>query len=154
MRERRKMDRTDKDILREVQSRLPIDERPFLVLAKKLGLTEEEVIQRLKGMKESGVIRRIGGNFFSDRLGFSSTLCAARVPPEKFDAFVECVNSFPGVTHNYRREHDFNVWFTFIAPSMEEIDRNLKDISRRTGVEDICSFPSRRLFKIKVDFPV
>ena len=148
------MDQTDKAILREVQSRLPLDERPFLVLAEKLGLTEDEVIGRLKGMKESGVIRRIGGNFFSDRLGFSSTLCAAKVPPEKFDAFVDCVNSYPGVTHNYRREHDYNVWFTFIAESMEDIHQHLEDISRKTGVEDICSFPSRRLFKIKVDFPV
>ena len=148
------MDQTDKDILREVQSRLPIDERPFLVLAQKLGLTEDEVIGRLKAMKESGVIRRIGGNFFSGRLGFSSTLCAAKVPPEKFDAFVDCVNSYPGVTHNYRREHDYNVWFTFIAQSMEDIHEHLADISRRTQVEEICSFPSRRMFKIKVDFPV
>ncbi|MCF8032901.1 MAG: AsnC family transcriptional regulator [Desulfarculaceae bacterium] len=148
------MDDTDKAILRAVQSRLPIDQRPFAKLGEELGLSEEEVLARLQALKESGVIRRIGGNFTSTALGFASTLCAAQVPQEKFAKFVETVNAYHGVTHNYRRGHEYNVWFTFIAESMEEIEANLARIAEDTGVEKICSMPAREMYKIKVDFPV
>ncbi len=148
------LDATDKAILRAVQSRLPIDERPFAKLGQELGLSEQEVIDRLAAMKASGVIRRIGGNFTSSALGFASTLCAAQVPEEKFEQFVAAVNAFHGVTHNYRRGHAYNVWFTFIAESMEVIEANLAQIARETGVSEICSMPAKEMFKIKVDFPV
>ena len=148
------MDSTDKEILRAVQSHLPLDPRPFRELGRRLGLEEDEVIQRLQRLKERGVIRRIGGNFDSSSLGFASTLCAAKVPEDKFEQFVEAVNAYPGVTHNYRREHEYNVWFTFIAPSMEEIEENLARLARETGIEQICSMPAIKKYKIKVDFPV
>lgn len=148
------LDDTDKAILRAVQSRLPIAERPFAQLGQDLGLSEAEVIERLGAMKKSGVIRRIGGNFTSTALGFASTLCAAQVPADKFDKFVATVNAYHGVTHNYRRGHDYNVWFTFIAESMEVIEVNLAQIARDTGVDKICSLPAKEMYKIKVDFPV
>ena len=148
------LDAVDKQILREVQSHLPIAVRPFQELGRRLGLGEDEVLRRLAALKKSGVIRRIGGNFQSHRLGFKSTLCAAQVPRDKLELFIKTVNSYSGVTHNYLREHEYNVWFTFIAPSMEEIDANLKAIEKATGVTGVCSFPARRLFKIQVDFPV
>ncbi len=149
-----KLDDMDKAILRAVQSNLPIDPRPFALLGQELGLSEEEVIERLEAMKASGVIRRIGGNFTSTALGFVSTLCAAQVPEDKFEQFVAAVNAFHGVTHNYRRGHDYNVWFTFIAESMEAIEASLVQIARDTGVEQICSLPAKEMYKIKVDFPV
>jgi DNA-binding Lrp family transcriptional regulator len=148
------MDQTDRLILRAVQSRLPIAERPFAELGAELGLSEEEVLSRLARLKERGVIRRIGGNFDSASLGWAATLCGAKVPPESFDRFVAAVNAFPGVTHNYRRDHEYNVWFTFIAETMEEIERHLAGLKRATGVTEICSLPSLRKYKIKVDFPV
>jgi len=148
------MDDTDKAILRAVQSRLPIHQRPFLELGQELGLSEDEVLARLKSLKERGIIRRIGGNFSSASLGWASTLCAARVPEDKLPAFIAAVNAFPGVTHNYRRRHDYNVWFTFIAESMDIIDANLRRLAAQTGVEDILSLPALKLFKIQVDFPV
>ena len=148
------MDATDKKIIREIQSRLPIDERPFLKLGEKLGLSEDEVLQRVARLKEQGVIRRIGGNFVSTRLGFASTLCAAKVPDDKLDEFVRAVNAHAGVTHNYRRQHDYNVWFTFIAESMDKIEEHLAQLAEDTGVPDICSLPSIKMYKIKVDFPV
>lgn len=148
------MDETDKAILRAVQSHLPIDERPFLRLGEELGLGEDEVLSRLARLKELGIIRRIGGNFSSASLGFASTLCAARVPEDKLAAFVEAVNAFPGVTHNYRRAHTYNVWFTFIAPDMATIEASLKALAQQTGVQDILSLPAKKLYKIQVDFPV
>ncbi len=148
------MDDIDKKILRTVQSKLPIAEKPWAALGEQLDLSEDQVIERLKDLKKRGIIRRIGGNFDSTSLGWAATLCAAKVPEDKFNQFVEAVNAYPGVTHNYRREHEFNVWFTFIAESMDQIDKNLADIAEATGVADICSMPSVRKYKIKVDFPV
>jgi siroheme decarboxylase len=148
------MDDTDRSIVNEIQSEFPIAGRPYLELAKRLGISEGEVLERVARLKEEGIIRRIGGNFNSKALGFTSTLCAARVPPEKMDSFVKAVNRFPGVTHNYQRNNAYNVWFTFIAPSMEMIEAALSAISEETGVTDICNLPAERMFKIKVDFPV
>jgi len=146
------MDQVDRSILNEIQSHFPITSRPYQEVATRLNLSEEEVIQRVRRLKEIGVIRRIGGNFHSYRLNFTSTLCAAKVPEEKLDQFVEIVNSYPGVTHNYLRDNPYNVWFTFIAPDMESIEKALEKISEQTGVDDILNLPAIKMFKIKVDF--
>ena len=148
------MDGIDRDILNEIQSDFPITRRPFRDLGQRLDLSEADVLARVKRLKEVGVIRRIGGNFHSGRLNFTSTLCAAKVPDEKLDPFVREVNSYPGVTHNYLRGHDYNVWFTFIAPSMEEIEKSLDKISEKTGVTEVLNLPAVKMFKIKVDFEV
>ncbi len=115
-------------------------------------MEEDEVIRRVRRMKESGVIRRIGGSFDSRRLGFFSTLCAAKVPPQKVKLFNEVINACAGITHNYTRDHEYNIWFTFIAGSEAELERSLKEIADRTGVRDIVSLPAGRVFKIRVDF--
>ncbi|HIJ57538.1 MAG TPA: Lrp/AsnC family transcriptional regulator [Deltaproteobacteria bacterium] len=146
------MDDTDRKILNRIQSNFPITPRPYLTIAEELGLEESEVIHRLQQLKEKGIIRRIGGNFFPEKLGFVSTLCAAKVPEDKIEAFAEAVNRYPGVTHNYQRENSFNIWFTFIAPSMEEIEEKLEEISRNTDVEDIINLPATKVFKIKAHF--
>lgn len=148
------MDDTDRAIINEIQSDFPIHPRPFEVVGERLDLSGEEILRRVEGLKKEGVIRRIGGNFNSKKLDFTSTLCAAKVPEEILDKFVDVVNGYPGVTHNYLRKHEYNVWFTFIAPDMTDIDQALKSISETTGVEEIYSLPAVRTFKIKVDFPL
>jgi DNA-binding Lrp family transcriptional regulator len=148
------MDDTDRLILNEIQSRFPIDVRPYQVLAERLGLDEDEIIRRVQTLKDDGIIRRIGGNFNSRTLGYTSTLCAASVPEGKMDAFTSAVNDQPGITHNYTRDHHYNVWFTLIAPSSAGIREILDDITRQTGVTDLISLPAEKIFKIKVDFPV
>ena len=148
-----KLDSTDKDILNRIQSDFPIDARPYQVIARELDLTEAQVLDRVRTLKEEGIIRRIGGNFVPGKVGFVSTLCAARVPKDQVDAFARVVNRYTGVTHNYQRENEFNIWFTFIAPSREEIERNLAKISRETGIE-ILNLPATKVFKIKAQFNV
>jgi DNA-binding Lrp family transcriptional regulator len=148
------MDEADRKILNAIQSDFPIAARPYRELGKCVNLSEEEVFERVKALKKEGVIRRIGGNFHSSKLNFTSTLCAAMVPEERITRFVEVVNTYPGVTHNYLRNHEYNVWFTFIAPSMEVIESSLDEISEITGVKDVYSLPAVRMFKIKVDFEV
>jgi DNA-binding Lrp family transcriptional regulator len=146
------MDQIDRLILNRIQSDFPLTSRPFDVIAKELELTEQEVIQRLTRLKMEGIIRRIGGNFVPDKLGYVSTLCSAHVPEEKIPAFVHAVNRHPGVTHNYLREHHLNMWFTFIAASREEIAKALQEISEETGITDILNLPATRVFKIRALF--
>ena len=143
---------TDKAILNMIQLDFPIDARPFKVLGEKLNLSEEELIGRIQTMKDFQLIRRIGGNFSPDRLGYYSTLCTAQVPENKIDLFTRTVNAYPGVTHNYMRDHDFNIWFTFIAPSRNRIADFLEEISRQTGVRPILNLPATRVFKISASF--
>ncbi len=146
------LDTTDKLILNRIQSDFPITRNPYGTIADELELSEDDVLKRLTALKERGIIRRIGGNFVPEKVGFVSTLCAARVPEDKIDLFAETVNAYPGVTHNYMRENEFNVWFTFISPSREEIEKNLADISNKTGVKGILNLPATRVFKIKAHF--
>jgi len=148
------MDDMDKKILNEIQSDFPLSSRPYEELGRRLHVAESEIIERVARLKREGIIRRIGGNFHSGRLNFSSTLCAAKVPHDKLESFVEVVNRYPGVTHNYLRSHEYNVWFTFIAPTMTEIENALREIAEETGVEEILNLPAAKMFKIKVDFEV
>ena len=145
------MDAYDKEILDIIQSSFPVDARPYAVVGEAVGLTESEVLARVRRLKEEGVIRRMGANFGSRQLGWRSTLCGAEVPQNKLDGFIAEVNKHPGVTHNYLRAHKFNVWFALIAPSTEAIEAVLADITDKTGVE-IMNLPASKLFKIKVDF--
>ncbi|PIE71946.1 MAG: AsnC family protein [Deltaproteobacteria bacterium] len=146
------IDAIDKQIINIIQSDFPITGRPYQVIAEHLGLDESGVIRRIKSLKENGIIRRIGGNFSPGRLGYVSTLCAAKVPTDAIAAFTRVVNTYPGVTHNYERDHAYNIWFTFIAPSMEIIQRHLMDISQTTGVTDILNLPATHLFKLNAQF--
>ena len=146
------MDELDKTILNRIQTRFPLTPRPFESIAQEVGTTEEEVLARVSRLKETGIIRRIGGNFVPGKVGFVSTLCTAQVPEEKVELFARTVNTFAGVTHNYLRENSFNVWFTFIAPSMDVIRDNLARIAEETGVKRILNLPATHVFKIKAKF--
>ncbi len=145
------MDSRDKELLNEIQVGFPVEPHPYRVLGEKLNMTEKEVLDRITALKREGIIRRMGASINSRRVGYVSTLLAAEVPPEKFDSFVETVNTCPGVTHNYERKHKYNVWFTLIASSQSEKERIIKELSQKTGVE-ILDFPANRIFKIRVDF--
>ncbi len=146
------IDDVDRTILNRIQSDCPLTKRPYLSIAENIGLTENEVIKRLEQLKKKGIIRRIGGNFVPEKLGFVSTLCAAKVPEDKIERFARTVNRYPGVTHNYQRDNKYNIWFTFIARSMDEIKGNLEDISRETGVKDIINLPATKMYKIRAHF--
>ncbi len=148
------LDDIDKAIVNRIQSEFPITSRPYLAVANELDLTEQEVLDRVVRLKKAGIIRRIGGNFVPGKLGFVSTLCAARVPADKVENFAEVVNCYPGVTHNYQRDNEYNVWFTFISSSMDEIEANLKNIAEETGVSDILNLPATKVFKINAQFEV
>jgi DNA-binding Lrp family transcriptional regulator len=148
------LDDLDRAILNEIQSHFPIESRPYAEMGRRVGASEEEVLARVMAMAEAGIIRRLGANFTSRKLGYTSTLCAVRVPAESLEHFVAVVNRYPGVTHNYLRRHRYNVWFTLIAESQERLNQILAEISRASEVSEILSLPAQEVFKIKVDFPL
>ena len=145
------LDALDRRILDIIQTDFPLAPRPYAVLGERLGIPEEEVFARVRALREKKIIRRLGANFQSAKLGFVSTLCAAKVPEERLDAFIEAVNAEPGVTHNYLRDHAYNVWFTLITASREAREAVLQSLEERTGVP-ILNLPATKLFKIRVDF--
>jgi len=146
------MDHLDRKILNIIQRELPLDARPFKVLGAQVGIDEDDALERIRRLKNTGIVRRIGAVFDTGNLGFTSTLCAAKVPADRLEKFVGVVNSYRGVTHNYLRDHEYNVWFTFIAPTGEKIQKSLSDISRETGVAGIINMPVKRRFKVDARF--
>jgi siroheme decarboxylase len=148
------MDETDKRILNILQSGFPLTAEPFAEIARQVGISENETLERVGRMKDSGVIRRIGAIFESRKLGFASALCAARVPESSLPAFVKTVNAYTGVTHNYRRNHPYNVWFTCIAPTAEALGAFLDDLRDKTNVRDILCMRAVKTFKVNAQFDV
>jgi siroheme decarboxylase len=146
------MDSIDKKILNIIQKDFPVIEEPFKAVAAKAGVSEDEALQRIKNLKDEGIIRRIGAVFDSKKMGYVSTLCAAKVPKEKLKQFVAVVNSYAGVTHNYRRSHEYNIWFTFIASDGETLKKSLCEIRDKTGITDIISMTAAQIFKIDATF--
>jgi DNA-binding Lrp family transcriptional regulator len=105
-------------------------------------------------MKDKGIIRRIGAVFDGAKLGRISTLCAARVHQDKLEEFVNVVNANKGVTHNYLRDNEYNIWFTINAATAEELESFLADLKKKTSVTDILDMRAVRTFKIDASFEV
>ncbi|CAK7055161.1 MAG: hypothetical protein DELT_01185 [Desulfovibrio sp.] len=145
------LDAVDRKILSLIQSGFPLVSRPYAEIGEYAEISEEETLERVRSLKKRGLIRRIGANFQSGKIGFTSTLCAAKVPEEKLESFITAVNAEPGVTHNYLRAHEYNVWFTYIGRSPEHIEEVLERLTKETGIS-ILNLPATKLYKIKVDF--
>jgi DNA-binding Lrp family transcriptional regulator len=146
------MDELDKRLLNTVQADFPISPRPYRVLGERLDITEEEALSRTRTLVESGIIRRIGPSFDSRKLGHVSTLVAAKVPGERLREVADIVSSFPQVTHNYGRNHEYNLWFTLICRDAAEMERVVSEIRARAGVSDMRVLPAERMFKVRVSF--
>jgi DNA-binding Lrp family transcriptional regulator len=148
------MDDIDKKILNILQKEFPLEERPFLIVAERCGINEEDALSRIQKMKDKGIIRRIGAVFDGAKLGRISTLCAARVHQDKLEEFVNVVNANKGVTHNYLRDNEYNIWFTINAATAEELESFLADLKKKTSVTDILDMRAVRTFKIDASFEV
>ncbi|MHC4337448.1 MAG: siroheme decarboxylase subunit beta [Planctomycetota bacterium] len=140
-----------KRLCNELQGGLPICAKPFDDLAKYLGSDEETVLQEIRGLKEAGIIRRLRALTDYRALGFTGTLVAAHVPEQYLKAVAEAVNSLAQVSHNYRREHHFNLWFTLQAESEEQIGRTLSNLAEQFDI-DFHSLPVKQVFKLDVRF--
>ena len=148
------MNKKSKELVNLIQSNFPIESRPFLKLAKELDITEEQVINIIKELKDDKFIKRLGGIFNSKALGYYSTLCAIKVPEDRISEVAIFINSYNGVTHNYIRNHYYNMWFTVIAPSRDEAKEFINSVKLKTGIEEIIELPAIKLFKINVNFDI
>ena len=148
------MDGLDRAILRALQYDFPLKERPFDVLAEKLGVDADLLWRRVQALLEQGVIRRLGASLDSQKLGFSGTLAAVRVPSDRVDLAAETISRYPEVTHSYLRDHEFNIWFTIIAPDAGRIETILREIGRKLSLktDDILNIPMKQLFKLDARF--
>ncbi len=138
-------------ILTRIQTGFPIVSHPYAEIADKTGSSESQVIEEIASLKQQGVIRRIGAVFEPSPLGYVTTLAAAKVPADTVDAFSRAVSALPEVTHNYQRDHSWNLWFTLAAESTGQIE-NLLEILRRTFSVEILNLPVFRKYKLHVDF--
>lgn len=148
------LDDIDLKLMNLLQEGIPITENPFEVMGEKLGLSEEDTLARVKKLDDEDRFRRIGPSIAPRKVGYTSTLVASRVPEEHFDSTVEYINKYPHITHNYERDHYYNVWFTVIAEGTDEIDRILNEVRDNTGAEEVLDLPATHLFKIQVQFNV
>ena len=145
------MDSTDKTILNMIQEEFPLTERPFEEIGKRVGLTEKETLDRITGLKQRGYIRRIGPVLEPKRMGYTSLLCAAAVPPDNLEEVAGAVSTESGVTHNYERDDELNLWFTVTMKQYQDIDMFLNDLEKKYSIA-IYRFPEKRTFKIKTRF--
>lgn len=142
----------DKAVLNAVQGEFPLESRPFAVLADRLHTDEATLIARLAELKKEGYLRRLGAYFDSDALGYRGTLVALYVFPEHFSPVIEAINRYDGITHNYEREGEYNLWFTLQTASEARRQKILDEIRCLPGVERMMELRSRKKYKVRVQF--
>lgn len=148
------MNPLDAQLLDLAQREFPLCARPFARIADKLGTTEAAVLQGLARLREAGFIRRIGGVFDARALGYSSCLIAARVPEHRLEAVAATISAVPGVTHNYERAHEWNLWFTLSAETESVYRETLERIKTDTGIREMQEFPAVQSLGRPVTFQV
>lgn len=146
------MDEIDKKILNRVQSDFPLQKRPFEVLGEELGVKEDVLISRVENLVEEGIIRRVAPIINSREIGMVGTLVAVKVSDEKIEDVAEFVSGYQEVSHNYERNHEYNLWFTISAESRERIDVILDEVREESDIEELIDLPSKKMYKIGVSF--
>lgn len=148
--QQQQLDAIDKRLLNEIQWVFPLVDRPYLEIAKRHEISEEDVMHRIAFMKNMGIIRQINAIFDTRRLGYKSTLIAFAVKPDKLDYVAGKVNEHPGVSHNYERNHEYNMWFTLAVPPGSDLKQDLDRMASLEGVLKHRVLPTLKLYKIGV----
>ncbi len=150
------MDKLDLSILQELQDDFPLNESPYKLIADRLQIPVEQLLDKVKRMLDEGIIRRIGASFDSNKLGFSSTLAAVSVEQGQIGQAAEIIGQFQEVTHSYLRADVFNIWFTIIAVDDKRIESILEQIRNALSIEksQVLNLSVRQLFKLDARFDV
>ena len=144
------LDNIDKQILNDIQWTFPLVNRPFLELAKKYDISEDEIIDRIKKLKQIGIIRQISAIFDTRRLGYKSALVAFSVDQNEIDSVANEINRHPGVSHHYERNHEYNLWFTLAVPPYGDMKADLEKMALLDGVLKYRVLPTLKMYKIGV----
>lgn len=144
------LDDVSRSLLSIIQKGFPLEERPFVTLAKQTGLKEEEALRHIRGLKEKGFIVEISGIFNTSALGYTTTLVAMKVAPDKLDEAARIISLHPGVGHNYGRESSYNLWFTLSIPCEKDLAHEVDVMQKKAGAISSLLLPSLHLFKIGV----
>lgn len=143
------MDEIDRRIVNALQGGFPVCERPFQAVADDLWLSEAELIARIEKMLADGVLTRFGPLYNADRMGGSNVLAAMAVPEARYEEVTELVNALPEIAHNYRREHELNMWFVGASDSVESVEAAFRRIEQATGL-GVFRFPKEREFFVEL----
>jgi DNA-binding Lrp family transcriptional regulator len=146
------LDDVDRRLLNEVQGDFPLTARPFAELGERLEIPEAEVLERLQRARSSGVLRHLSAIFDVFRIGYRSTLVAMHIPDGRLDEGAAVVSAHPAVSHNYGREHYFNLWFVIAVPRSADMEGIIADLGRRAGSTRTIILPALKLYKIDVEF--
>jgi siroheme decarboxylase len=147
----RELDQIDKELLNLIQVAFPLEPRPFAFLADKLGIGEDDVIARLAALKQDKIIRQISMIFDTRALGYKSSLIASRAPEGHVDEVADVISEHPGVSHNYRRNHEFNIWWTIAVPPESSLEDHVQAVHDLAGAESTRVMQTIKMFKIGVD---
>ena len=142
----------ERRLLNDFQRGFPLSPRPFADIARRLGVTEQAVLDCLESLRARGMVSRVGPVFRPKRVG-ASTLAAMRVPDERLSEVACFINGYSEVNHNYEREHEFNLWFVITAPTEDRIREVQDDISRETGLP-VLDLPMEQEYHIDLGFPL
>ena len=140
------------EILSRIQKKFPLVAKPFEAIADELNMSEAEVLEILQEQKKANIIRQTSAIFDTKRLVYKSSLVAFKIPEDKISAAVKVINSHPGVSHNYERNHEFNIWFTMaVSPDSKlGLDKTIEILAKLTDADDYIMLPTLKLFKINV----
>jgi DNA-binding Lrp family transcriptional regulator len=143
------LDRIDAQLIDRLHGDLPLSERPYADVGADLGLSEDEVLQRLQRLLADGMLTRFGPLFQIERAGGQFLLAALAVPEADFDRIAALVNAFPAVAHNYRRTHQLNMWFVVAGESPQHVQATCQQIEAATGLH-VYAFPKEREFFVEL----
>jgi len=141
---------SDKELLNEIQWTFPLVTRPFDTIAKKFDTTPEIIKEKLNNLKEIGVLRQLSAIFDTRKLGYTSSLVAMEIEHDQLEHVASQINRHPGVSHNYERDHQFNLWFTLAVPPGADLNSELEKFNVLKGIKKVRMLPTLQLFKIGV----
>ena len=141
-------------LLDTLQTEFPVCDRPYQALGKLVGLSEADVLAKVRSFREDRIIRQISAIFDTRSLGYKSSLIALKVDADRVDEAGEIINQHPGVSHNYKRNHDFNIWYTVAVPPESSVEMTVDKIHALTGAERSRLLPTLKLFKIGVELDI
>lgn len=147
------MDALDRRIINELQGGFPVCEYPYREVAGRLGSTESELITRIGCMLDDGLLTRFGPMYHAENMGGALSLCAMRVPNDRFETVTEMVNAHPEVAHNYQRDHDMNMWFVLATETPAALQTAIDSIEAQTGLS-VFNLPKLEEFYVGLHFTV